>query len=784
MTAFLTKLPSKKAFRGIVKKSLNQIRLGEPSQLEVMVLLSLQPSHSVSKPVPFSARLLSFLQSRTEQELSTEHKRFLNERFWQDLSVKAYAAKYGLANRDQAYRVLDQGIDALADRIREREQQLRADNRVLQNAQIPNATYSQLIAVEALITRTVASLTRQTAPQVVCLSGLGGIGKTSIAHKVTRTIVAQDLYHDVFWLRVDTFIDSTTLKVLLTDAAMRLGGRDWVHQRLETRWRHLQLVLKQRPYLVIIDNVEEDANFEDLLAFIAEFVGPSKVLLTSRVYPTQFAESNYQKISVDELDQAAAFQLIQHYAHESGGDTLTALVKPHQQAIFSKLGGNPFALKLFISMLNAGVAIELALNSLPTWQHKDTYRIYTHIYQRLWDHLLSPAAKQVLQVMTTFADQGGTLTEISDYSQLKDPALGNAISELAQFALLDQRGNKDRQRYGIHRLTNTFLLSEVFKWPSFTKLQEENTAQQELIRSLEHILELWQLRIEQAEATQVDELEQLRAASQLGIVHQELANSVIALIQRSFQQIWHAAQMQKWQMLLEQAVQLSADPASKAELLRQIAYSLREQGQLEKSAEAFGDCWTVLAELPISAVHGACLIGWGETLRRQQNKALAILKLEDAIHIADRIANPELRAAAQVNLGLTLTEINQTAQGLQQLKEALQYFDQIQDIDACITVSINIAGAYYNAGQHAFSRQYYEEVIEYGEREYSAKSSTFLLTFAQAHLYVLSEQEHEAVEMMSNVIQNNSELREYADIYQLFQKFVVDFSPINEDEAR
>ncbi len=780
MSNFLKDLPTKTKFRKIVKTALDDLRRGKPTSLEPLTLLALQPTTSLAQAKPFSARLLTFLKQTTVQQLKTLDKQFLEERFWNDLPVVEFAEQYDIERR-RAYESLNQAIANLSDRLWEKEDALRAAKRAAQHNQLAAPNYTALIGVDALFTQTLTGLLQPDAPHVLCLYGLGGIGKTSLADKVTRAVIEKTVYHDVFWIRVDEHVDLKTLKLLLTDATARLGGRKWAHQHLTTRWQRLQAMFKERAYLVVIDNVEENVHFGDLIAFVDELVGPSKVLLTSRAYPTQFAEHGYQKISLDELPLSAAQEILQHYATVAAVPGLVDTVSAHQDDICAKLGGNPYALRLFVSMLSAGVTIESALQSLPTLQHEDTYRIYTRIFYKLWNEILTPSAKQVLQVMTSFAEHGATAAEIEQHSQLTNPMLGNVIGELRRFALLEQRGQHTADRYGIHRITNTFLLSEIFKWPTYTALKADTQAQADLIQSLQFSIKLWHLRIGREQGADESDLEHLRTVSKLGLAHQQLADKVSKLIQQSFHQIWSTAQMQKWLSLLEQATAITVDPVAKAALLRQVAYYLREKGDLQQSVNKFSDCWALLETLPISETHGACLIGWGETMRRQGENAEAMSRFEEALQIAERLSDAQLDAVAKTHIGLTLTDMHQKEAGIAYLQDALSYFETVQQLNPCITVLHNIAGAYFDLKQYTDAHRYYEIVVAYTDRPTLAKRSELLIIYGKAHLYYIDGNHQAAIELLSDTIQNNSALKEYADIYTFFQELVSNISRDLED---
>jgi hypothetical protein len=50
-------------------------------------------------------------------------------------------------------------------------------------------------------------------------------------------------------------------------------------------------------------------------------------------------------------------------------------------------------------------------------------------------------------------------------SELIDADFWSAVQELTALSLLEARGTPWEPRYGIHRLTETFLKTEIINWP-------------------------------------------------------------------------------------------------------------------------------------------------------------------------------------------------------------------------------------------------------------------------------------------------------------------------------
>ncbi len=71
----------------------------------------------------------------------------------------------------------------------------------------------------------------------------------------------------------------------------------------------------------------------------------------------------------------------------------------------------------------------------------------------------------LLQAMPLVSGAGATADYLQEISGLSAGQLWPAIQELRKRSLLEVRGDIREKRYGIHRLTETFLRTEIIHWP-------------------------------------------------------------------------------------------------------------------------------------------------------------------------------------------------------------------------------------------------------------------------------------------------------------------------------
>ncbi|MCB0170149.1 MAG: hypothetical protein KDJ97_06310, partial [Anaerolineae bacterium] len=216
--------------------------------------------------------------------------------------------------------------------------------------------------------------------------------------------------------------------------------------------------LKAQPHLVVIDNLETIVDFESLLPLLARLANPSKFLLTSRVMPPQ---AGLASIRLTELSRADSFDLLRH---EAGLHHMTSLAEASDEQlgrIYQVVGGHPLALKLVIGQLHS-LPLSQVLDSLRQAQGKKVDDLYTFIYWQAWS-VLAESSRQLLLVMPLV--QNGTIDQLATTAQLTMGDLHDALAQLITLSLLEVSGTIDQRRYRIHRLTETFLLNEVVKWP-------------------------------------------------------------------------------------------------------------------------------------------------------------------------------------------------------------------------------------------------------------------------------------------------------------------------------
>jgi hypothetical protein len=218
--------------------------------------------------------------------------------------------------------------------------------------------------------------------------------------------------------------------------------------------------LKNRPHLLILDNLETAVDYQEILPLLRELNQWAWILLTSRV--ALHEQPNLHLTNLAELPLSDAADFIRDEARRRGITDLAEASPEHISQIYDIAGGNPLALKLIIGQVH--------LRSLPTIltdfkeaRGQKVEALYTFIYQRAW-HLLDDTARRVLITMPLVAAPGTTLEHLAGVSEVAYNQLDQALDLLICLSLVQVGGSLTERRYSIHRLTETFLHKQVTKW--------------------------------------------------------------------------------------------------------------------------------------------------------------------------------------------------------------------------------------------------------------------------------------------------------------------------------
>jgi hypothetical protein len=185
--------------------------------------------------------------------------------------------------------------------------------------------------------------------------------------------------------------------------------------------------------------------------WLEQLAQPSKFLLTTREYVP--ALTTVALVRLGELDCESSLALIQDVAQQKGVDYGAA------EQVYELVGGNPLAIILAVSQMQYLPAKTI----LQGIRLGATEEIYRYIYWKVW-MALNDTARQVLFAIQRAGNQADW-EWLALTSDLPEGGLTEALQRLIDLSLVQPQRTPERQSYyAIHRLTSTFLRTEVLGW--------------------------------------------------------------------------------------------------------------------------------------------------------------------------------------------------------------------------------------------------------------------------------------------------------------------------------
>jgi hypothetical protein len=404
-----------------------------------------------------------------EPDAAMLRARFLDSRPAMAIAKERHIAEVTL------FKMQRQALARLAAVLWRMEEEASADRWSVLKQRFPPASYTTLFGLEAHLSELSEVLQTPQAPWLISVEGLGGIGKTTLAHQLVLRLARHgSTFADFGWVSAQHQtlhlggnirpIDepALTVDVLIAALVAQLLGSESGHVPIaaERALTVLEARLHRTPHLIVVDNLETVADVEMLLPTLVRLAGPSKFLLTSR--EAFFGQAEIYHFPARELREPDAISLVRAEARLRNLRHVAEASDPELHPLFETVGGNPLALRLVTGQLHL-LALSQIVENLREARGKKAEDLYRFIYWDAWQRLPEDA-RDVLMLMPLFAGDGADLVAISRVSDLPHDSLVLALEHLTKLSLVNIAGDLHSRRYSIHRLTETFLLNEVIKW--------------------------------------------------------------------------------------------------------------------------------------------------------------------------------------------------------------------------------------------------------------------------------------------------------------------------------
>lgn len=396
----------------------------------------------------------------------------LEGRFWRGESVIQLTHQQHVAEGTLYAQQLET-ISALARALWTLEQAAQKDAELRRSQcarNIPPPSYARLFGFDETFERLCAALTDAGGPWLVSIEGLGGLGKTALAHRAAAWAADGNYFADIAWetLQQQQFAtwsgiieglgarQPLTYEALLDSIAIQLGYSELSGKSPAQQVARMQAVLKQQPHLVVVDGLETQSDRDALVPRLWELANPTRFLFTSRY--SLCALSHVFCLTLNELSEGDSLALLRYEGTERDVRTIAEADDAMLRRIYAVTGGHPLAIKLVVGQART-LPLERALVQLQQVAGRQYEDLYRFIYWRSWE-MLNDDARRVLLAMPALAASGGYWENLQAATSLEAARLDAAIEQLAAMSLLQTAG-RDEKRYTIHRLTYTFIMSEL-----------------------------------------------------------------------------------------------------------------------------------------------------------------------------------------------------------------------------------------------------------------------------------------------------------------------------------
>lgn len=298
------------------------------------------------------------------------------------------------------------------------------------------------------------------APRATLLWGMGGLGKSTLAAQLARSLAGEGSYASAFWVQADIPEQEAgesrkwLLEHTVDSLIIQMGLLDYVHEEAIGKLAHLRRCEQLREALLVMDNVEPGKHSPQSILHLIEELRPAHVIITSRA-DCDLVTCTHQQITPLDSEEGEVF--LRRDARTRRLESFLPRDRHSIQAMAEATGGSPFAMQLAL-----GQATRIPWNSVIHGIAGSRSHLYRYLFYDLWQLLSSLEQKLLIYMRTSPA--GIDIDELTDTDIASHNDVLAGMDTLVKLALVNV-SHLDQQsaRYSLHPLTVNFLESDLPK---------------------------------------------------------------------------------------------------------------------------------------------------------------------------------------------------------------------------------------------------------------------------------------------------------------------------------
>lgn len=602
-----------------------------------------------------------------------------------------YCVKYGFVGRSWAESFLHHasyyGKEKLLASLFAEQPTIRSSAQALIYQNLPSI-YGDFVGREEALQRVVEGLLSRWP--LVSIEGMAGIGKTTLAIVVGRACLpGGDARLDepfeacIFISAKDTVL---TLNTFLDRVAYELNYPRISQQPFSVeKPAEVQKLLRQYRVLLIADNLETVTD-QNLIRFLRDVPEPSKVLITTRWSQVR----GTWDVSLEGLAQEDALRLIRQHARRLQLENLIQATGEALKDLVMVTGGNPYAIEMALGHLryNRSLTTERQENAVKKLVNalyiadRELDDLFDRMFKWAWEDDVLNAEARCLLLATPFFVDSATAEALGAAADVEGYYLTKALRQLGEMSLLKENA---AGRYSVHPLTRAFAARKLREAPDWETEGRKRWLDYWLRFAQLYSGEDWDNWQEYAVAS--PEVPNLLLACNWAFAH-DVAEIYFELSRQIKELLFVQGLWKEYIMLANQSIELA-----------------RRLNDLVSYCRWLKDC------------------GW--VLTWQDEFSEAMMKLKEAVGIAEKLADQELLAKSIHCLGILHHRQGDYEIGRKTIDHALE-------IAAKEEIEREILAGWYHLGCIAFELEDFEAA---GEQFRKVKEFGYELNWARAHAY-------------------------------------------------